>query len=235
MADKTGIIRLTRVAHVRGLRLTRASEDARLAHEAAASVLDTAQQALARQEALVDEARGMFVADPACGQAKLWLEHSNAQMGSRADAVIEAEEEVEVAVEARAVAVRAVALTVSISAVARFRTIAPVAAITFTRSMPSPPRMLVSRLSIFRVSFPSPPDRVSRPNPPVSVSRPRPPVKESLPAPPESESFMFPPLSPQIKYFLSASKALVFAVFLFAIVPNPIVKLSLVLTLLDCF
>jgi hypothetical protein len=109
MADKTGIIRLTRVAHVRGLRLTRAAEDARLAHEAAASVLDTAQQALARQEALVDEARGMFAADPACGQAKLWLEYSNAQLGSRADPVIEAEEEVEVAVEARAAAVRAVA------------------------------------------------------------------------------------------------------------------------------
>jgi hypothetical protein len=109
MADKAGIIRLTRVAHVRGLRLTRAAEDARLAHEAAASALDGAQQALARQEALVDEARGMFAADPVCGQAKLWLEHSNAQMGSRVEAVIEAESEVEPAMEARAAAVRAVA------------------------------------------------------------------------------------------------------------------------------
>jgi hypothetical protein len=109
MADKAGIIRLTRVAHVRGLRLARTAEEARLAHEAAASALDLAQQALARQEALVDEARGMFAADPVCGQAKLWLEHSNAQMGSRAEAVIEAESEVELAMEARAAAVRAVA------------------------------------------------------------------------------------------------------------------------------
>ena len=49
------------------------------------------------------------------------------------------------------------------------------------------------------------------------------------------ESFILPPLSPQIKYFLSASNALVFAVFVVAIVPNPIVKLEFVLTLLDCF
>jgi hypothetical protein len=109
MTDKAGIIRLTRIAHVRGLRLTRAAEDARLAHEAAVRALDVAQQALARQEALVDEARGMFAADPACGQAKLWLEHSNAQMGMRAEAAIEAESDVELAAEARAAAVRAVA------------------------------------------------------------------------------------------------------------------------------
>jgi hypothetical protein len=109
MADKAGIIRLTRIAHVRGLRLTRAAEDARLAHEAAARALDVAQQALARQEALVDEARGMFAADPACGQGKLWLEHSNAQMGVRAEAAIEAESDVELAAEVRAAAVRAVA------------------------------------------------------------------------------------------------------------------------------
>jgi hypothetical protein len=109
MADKAGIIRLTRVAHVRGLRLARAAEDARLTHEAAMAVLDQAQEALARQEALVDEARGMFAADPACGQAKLWLEYSNALFGTRADTVIEAESETERAAEARAAAVRAVA------------------------------------------------------------------------------------------------------------------------------
>lgn len=109
MADKAGIVRLTRVAHVRGLRLARAAEDARLAHEAAAAVLDTAQQALARQEALVDEARGMFVSDPACGQAKLWLDHGKTLMSSRADAVIDAQSNVNAAAEARAVAVRVVA------------------------------------------------------------------------------------------------------------------------------
>lgn len=109
MADKAGIIRLTRIAHVRGVRLTRAAEDARLAHEAASRALDMAQQALTRQEALVDEARAMFSADPGCGQAKLWLEHSNVQMGARAEAVIEAESEVEMAGQVRAAAVRAVA------------------------------------------------------------------------------------------------------------------------------
>lgn len=109
MADKEGIIRLTRVAHVRGLRLTRAAEEARLAHEVLAAALDTAQQALARQEALADEARGMFAADPACGQAKLWLEHSHTQMSVRAEGVIEAKSEVEIAAEARAAAVCAVA------------------------------------------------------------------------------------------------------------------------------
>ena len=109
MADKAGIVRLKRVAHVRGLRLTRAAEDARVAHERAASALDTAQQAFARQEALTDEARRMFAADPVCAQAKLWLEHSNALMGMRADAVIEAQSEVGLAAETRAAAVRAVA------------------------------------------------------------------------------------------------------------------------------
>lgn len=109
MADKAGIIRLTRVAQVRGLRLTRAAEHARLTHEAAMIALDQAQQALARQEALAHEARAMFVADPSCGQAKLWREHSRALVGARAEAVIEAKSDAERTAEARAAAVRAVA------------------------------------------------------------------------------------------------------------------------------
>ena len=74
MADKHGIVRLTRVAHVRGLRLARAAEEAQLAHEAALAILATASDYLDRQQVLVAEARTMFARDPACAQAKLWLE-----------------------------------------------------------------------------------------------------------------------------------------------------------------
>jgi hypothetical protein len=109
MADKHGIIRLTRVAHVRGLRLNRAAEDARIAHEAAVAAQQAAQDDLDRQEQLVVDARGMFGRDPACPQAKLWLTHTTELMGLRAEAVIDAEAELEIAEADRAEAVRAVA------------------------------------------------------------------------------------------------------------------------------
>ena len=109
MTDKAGIVRLTRVAHVRGLRLARAAEAARLEHEAAERQRDDAHQALARHEALTIEARAMFVHDPACPQARMWLDHSVAQMAARADALIEAESNVDHAARARAEAVHVVA------------------------------------------------------------------------------------------------------------------------------
>jgi hypothetical protein len=109
MADKHGIIRLTRVAHVRGLRLNRAAETARLAHEAAINAQDVAQAKLDRQEQLVVDARGMFARDPACPQAKLWLKHTTELMSVRAEAVMEAESDAEIAEANRAEAVRAVA------------------------------------------------------------------------------------------------------------------------------
>ena len=109
MADKHGIFRLTRVALVRGLRLARAAEEAQLAHEAALAILATASDYLDRQQVLVAEARTMFARDPACAQAKLWLEHSMTQMGVRAEAIVEAEANVEIAEAERADAVRAVA------------------------------------------------------------------------------------------------------------------------------
>jgi hypothetical protein len=109
MGDKHGIIRLTRVAHVRGLRLNRAAEEARLVHAAATATRGAAQAHLDRQEQLVVDARGMFARDPACPQAKLWLTHTTELMGLRAEAVIDAEAELEIAEADRAEAVRAVA------------------------------------------------------------------------------------------------------------------------------
>jgi hypothetical protein len=109
MTDKRGIIRLTRVAQVRALRLARAAEDAKLAHEACVRVKNAAEAAVIRQEQLLVDARDMFARDPACPQAKLWLAHSVAQMGIRADAVIEAESNAETAEAVRAEAVRSVA------------------------------------------------------------------------------------------------------------------------------
>lgn len=109
MADKQGIIRLTRVAHVRGLRLNRAAEDARLAHNAALAAQNIAQEKLDRQEALVVDARSMFARDPSCPQARLWLTHTTDLMGIRAESMIEAEAAVEIAEADRAEAVRAVA------------------------------------------------------------------------------------------------------------------------------
>jgi hypothetical protein len=109
MADKHGIIRLTRVAHVRGLRLARAAEDAQRAHIAAIATHATAVDFLDRQQMLVCDARTMFARDPACPQSKLWLDHSVTQMGVRAEAVLEAEANVEIAEADRAEAVRAVA------------------------------------------------------------------------------------------------------------------------------
>lgn len=109
MADKHGIVRLTRVAEVRGLRLNRAAEAAQLAHAAALAAQDVAQENLDRQEQLVVDARGMFARDPSCPQAKLWLTHTTELMGIRAEAVIEAESEAEIAEAARAEAIRAVA------------------------------------------------------------------------------------------------------------------------------
>ncbi len=109
MADKHGIIRLKRVAHVRGLRLNRAAEDARIAHEAAMVAQEAAQAHLDRQEQLVVDARGMFAQDPACPQAKLWLTHTSELMVVRAEAVIDADAELEIAEADRAAAVRAVA------------------------------------------------------------------------------------------------------------------------------
>ncbi len=109
MADKHGIIRLTRVAQVRGLRLARAAEKAQCAHESAIATHATAFDYLDRQQALVCDARTMFARDPACPQGKLWLDHSIAQMGVRAEAVIDAEANVEIAEADRAEAVRAVA------------------------------------------------------------------------------------------------------------------------------
>ena len=109
MADKHGIVRLTRVAHVRGLRLARAAEEAQLAHEAALAILAAASDYLDRQQVLVADARTMFARDPACAQAKIWLEHSMTQMGVRAEAIVEAEANVEIAEAERAEAVRAVA------------------------------------------------------------------------------------------------------------------------------
>jgi hypothetical protein len=109
MGDKHGIIRLTRVAHVRGLRLNRAAEEARLVRAAATATRGAAQAHLDRQEQLVVDARGMFARDPACPQAKLWLTHTTELMGLRAEAVIDAEAELEIAEADRAEAVRAVA------------------------------------------------------------------------------------------------------------------------------
>ncbi len=109
MADKHGIVRLTRVAYVRGLRLNRAAEDARLAHEAAVATQDAAQERLDRQEALVVGARSMFARDPSCPQARLWLTHMTDLMGTRAEAMMEAEAGVEMTEADRAEAVRAVA------------------------------------------------------------------------------------------------------------------------------
>jgi hypothetical protein len=109
MTDKHGIVRLTRIAHVRGLRLNRAAEDARIAHEASVAAQEIAQQNLDRQQALVVDARGMFARDPGCPQAKLWLTHTTDLMGTRAEAMIEADADVEIAEADRAEAVRAVA------------------------------------------------------------------------------------------------------------------------------
>ena len=109
MADKHGIVRLTRVAHVRGLRLARAADEAKCTHEAALAILAAASDYRDRQQVLVADARTMFARDPACPQAKLWLEHNMTQMGVRAEAVIEAEANVEIAGAERADAVRAVA------------------------------------------------------------------------------------------------------------------------------
>lgn len=109
MPDKHGIIRLTRVAHVRRLRLSRAAEDARIAHEIAMEAQNRAQASLDRQERHVVEARTMFANDPACPQAKLWLAHSAELMGIRAEAVIEAESESEIAEAERAEAILALA------------------------------------------------------------------------------------------------------------------------------
>lgn len=109
MADKHGIIRLTRVAHVRGLRLARAAEEAQRAHEAAVATHAIAMEYLDRQQDLVCEARAMFARDPACPQGKLWLDHSMTQMGVRAEAVVDAEANVEIAEADRVEAVRAVA------------------------------------------------------------------------------------------------------------------------------
>ena len=51
----------------------------------------------------------MFARDPACPQGKLWLDHSMTQMGVRAEAVVDAEANVEIAEADRVEAVRAVA------------------------------------------------------------------------------------------------------------------------------
>jgi predicted O-linked N-acetylglucosamine transferase (SPINDLY family) len=109
MADKQGIIRLTRVAHVRGLRLSRAATDARVAHETAVSAQQKAQDRLDRQEQHVVEARAMFARNPACPQARLWLTHSTELMGRHAEAMMDAEAETETTEATRAEAVRAVA------------------------------------------------------------------------------------------------------------------------------
>ncbi len=109
MADKHGIIRLTRVAHVRRLRLARAAEEAQRAHDAALATHATAMEYLDRQQVLVSDARDMFARDPACPQGKLWLDHSITQRGVRAEAVINAEANVEIAEADRVDAVRAVA------------------------------------------------------------------------------------------------------------------------------
>ena len=109
MADKHGIVRLTRVAHVRGLRLARAAEEAQCAHEAALAILATASDYLDRQQVLVADARAMFARDPASPQGKLWLDHNVSQLGVRAEAVIDAEANAEIAEAERAEAVRAVA------------------------------------------------------------------------------------------------------------------------------
>ena len=109
MADKHGIVRLTRVAQVRTLRLSRAAEAAQSAHAAALVARDRAQENLDRQQQLVVDARLMFARDPACPQAKLWLTHTAALVGIRAEAVIEAESEADVAEGIRVEAIRAMA------------------------------------------------------------------------------------------------------------------------------
>ncbi len=109
MADKHGIARLTRISHVRGLRLARAAEEAQQAHDTAVKTHRTALDFLDWQQVNVNDARAVFARDPACPQGKLWLDHSVAQLGVRADTVINAEANVEITEAERTEAVRAVA------------------------------------------------------------------------------------------------------------------------------
>jgi hypothetical protein len=109
MADKHGIIRLTRVAHVRGLRLARAAEEAKQAHDEAVKTHVIAVDFLEWQQGNVNDARTMFARDPACPQGKLWLDHNLVQLGIRAEAVVNAEANAEIAEAERTEAVRAVA------------------------------------------------------------------------------------------------------------------------------
>lgn len=106
-SDKHGIVRLTRVAHVRGLRLARAIEDARRAHDAAIEAHQAATDQLHFQHAILGEARAMFAGNPACGQSKLWLD-CNARRTDRCnDAVVEATVAIERAVIVRTEAAQA--------------------------------------------------------------------------------------------------------------------------------
>lgn len=109
MTDRHGAIRLTRIAHVRGLRLARAAEDARLAVETATGALEDARTDHATAAKTLAEARIDFARTPACNQTQIWLDHKTADLCLAQTALSDCEANLNIAQSAHAEAVRAVA------------------------------------------------------------------------------------------------------------------------------
>ncbi|HVJ02376.1 MAG TPA: hypothetical protein VM662_09350 [Sphingomonas sp.] len=77
---------LARVAEIRARRLARAAGEARTAADETAAAADRARRHRAAAATARDEARAAFVATPACGQARLWLDRTIAlEAGALAD------------------------------------------------------------------------------------------------------------------------------------------------------
>lgn len=70
---------LAGVAEIRGRRLARAATEARSAAEAAAAAVEQARRHSAEAAAARTAAREAFIADPACSQARLWLDRTIAR------------------------------------------------------------------------------------------------------------------------------------------------------------
>jgi hypothetical protein len=100
---------LVRIGQVRGQRLTRAAADAREASEEAAAAAERALVAQRLAEQDLADARAAFVADPACRQARLWLDRTIERSLAAAAEVSNRRARLDLAREAQTEAVRAVA------------------------------------------------------------------------------------------------------------------------------
>lgn len=109
MSNRQAVKQLQRVAHVRGIRLARAAEDARMAHENAEAELEYASDAKHNQDAKLNHAKTFFATNPACEQSRIWLSHNVSKSGECAEAVDDARYSVDQTAAQRAEAVRAVA------------------------------------------------------------------------------------------------------------------------------